>query len=115
MNTAPNDYEIRITDSELDIDGEIMPLLLPETESKLTVSSVLLGDTNNDKRVSVTDISNIIDYILHKDIPGFVWHAANASGDEKISVTDISTIIDIILHKTVFGEKQATRKEEIDQ
>ena len=115
MNTAPNDYEIRITDSELDIDGEIMPLLLPDTESKLTVSSVLLGDTNDDKRVSVTDISNVIDYILHKDIPGFVWHAANVSGDEKISVTDISTIIDIILHKTVFGEKQATRKEEIDQ
>lgn len=115
LNVTPNDYTIKITDSELSVDGNIMPLLLSDTYSKLTVSSVLLGDTNNDKRVSVTDISNIIDYILHKDIQGFVWHAADASGDEKISVTDISTIIDIILHKTVFGERQATRIEELNQ
>ena len=113
-NVTPNDYDITITDTELNIDGADLPLLLPETQSKLTVSSILLGDTNNDERVSVTDISNVIDYILHKNVPNFVLHAANASGDERISVSDISTIIDIILHKEVFGEIQATKKEELD-
>ena len=114
LNVIPDDYEIRITDGELDVDGESQSLLLPDTNSKLTVSGVLLGDTQDDKRVSVKDISNIIDYILHKNVQDFVWHAANASGDDRISVTDISTIIDIILHKTVFGEKQATKIEELD-
>ena len=53
---------MQITDSELDVDGESQSLLLPDTNSKLTVSGILLGDTQDDKRVSVKDISNIIDY-----------------------------------------------------
>jgi len=114
LNVIPDDYVIRITDSELDVDGESQSLLLPDTNSKLTVSGILLGDTQDDKRVSVKDISNIIDYILRKEVQDFVWHSANASGDERISVADISTIIDIILRKTVFGEKQATKIEELD-
>lgn len=113
-NVTPKDYDLRMTDCELNIEGVSSALLLPDSHSKMTVSSILLGDTNDDDRVSVTDISNVIDYILHKELDNFHWHAANASGDEKISVSDISTIIDIILHKEVFGEKQATRKEELD-
>ena len=114
-STAPNDYGIGLTDCELSIDGTSSALLLSDSQSKLTVSNVMLGDTNDDERISVTDISNIIDYILHKQVDNFVLHAADVNGDGRLTVTDISTIIDIILHKVVFEETQATRKEELDQ
>ena len=110
----PGVAKITIADGVLSVKDESQGLHLSETESDLTVSDVMLGDTNNDERVNVVDISNIINYILGKNIPDFVKYAANASGDERISVADISTIIDIILGKTVFGEKQATKKEELD-
>ncbi len=116
LNVAPGDYDIKITDCEFSIKGVSTAMLLPDSHSKLTISSILLGDSNHDDRVSVSDISNVIDYILKKNEndPDFMWHAANASGDERISVSDISTIIDIILHKEVFGEIQATKKDELD-
>lgn len=114
-HVTPQDYVIKITDSELTIDnGESIGVLLQDAHSKLTVSSVLLGDVKDDKRVSVTDISNVIDYLLHKQVTNFVFHAADVNGDGRISVSDISTMIDILLHKTVFGEEQGTKIEDLD-
>lgn len=81
----------------------------------MTVSSVLLGDIKDNGEVTVTDVSNLIDYLLHKKVSNFTWHAADINGDGKISVSDISILIDILLHKTVFGEKQALKKEELPQ
>ena len=116
LNVTPDEYNIGVVNAELNVekDGEGQGLLVKDTYSKLNVNSILLGDANNDKRVSVSDISTIIDYILKKNPSKFVWCSANANGDERISVSDISTIIDIILRKSVFGETQATKKEELD-
>ena len=91
LKTAPGDYDIKLTAGVLSVKDESQGTYLGDTHSKMTVN-----------------------YILGKNIPDFVWYAANASGDERISVTDISTIIDIILGKTVFGEKQAKKLDDLE-
>ena len=116
LNVTPSDYDIKLTACELGIDdGESRSAILQDAHSNLTVSSVLLGDIKDNGEVSVTDVSNLIDYLLHKKISNFTMHAADINGDGKISVSDISILIDILLHKTVFGEKQALKTEELPQ
>lgn len=116
LNVVPSDYDIKMTACELGIDDEeSYSAILQDGYSKLTVSSVLLGDIKGNGEVTVTDVSNLIDYLLHKKVSNFTMHAADINGDGKISVTDISILIDILLHKTVFGEKQALKIEEISQ
>lgn len=113
----PGIYEVKLKNEELEVikDGKSVPVTPSDIKSNLTVSRILLGDANDDGKVSVRDISVIVDYILRKVVPEFVWLGANASGDERVSVSDISTIVDIILRKEVFGEIQAVKKEELDQ
>lgn len=116
LNVVPSDYDIKMTACELGIDDEeSYSAILQDAHSKLTVSSVLLGDIKDNGEVTVTDVSNLIDYLLHKKVSNFTMHAADINGDGKISVTDVSILIDILLHKTVFGEKQALKIEEISQ
>ena len=57
----------------------------------------LIGDVNNDNRVTITDVVNTINYILGSPITGFNITAADVNGDGEISITDVGCMINIVL------------------
>ena len=53
------------------------------------------GDVNEDSRVSVADITTVVDAILNESSDA----AYDVNGDSRVSVADITTIVDIILNE----------------
>ncbi len=71
---------------------------MDNAEFDLVVESALLGDVNLDGRVSVSDVSTAISYLLGDYNGVFFWQLADLNMDGKISVADVSWIINIILN-----------------
>ena len=59
------------------------------------VSEALPGDVNEDGRVSVADITTVVDAILNESTDA----AYDVNGDSRVSVADVTTIVDIILNE----------------
>lgn len=55
------------------------------------------GDANGDGKVNVTDIVEIVSYIMGKPSNRFVFTAADVTGDGDVNVTDIVSVVNIIL------------------
>jgi len=56
----------------------------------------ILGDVNNDGKVSIADVSALIDYLLGSEAE-VNTEAANINGDATISIADVSALIDLLL------------------
>ena len=69
----------------------------------LTVLPVLLGDSNDDDRVTITDVVNTATYILGKPVAKFNAEAADVNGDDRITVADISGTAVIVLNPAQSG------------
>ena len=63
-----------------------------------TVVTLLMGDVNNDEKVSVTDISITISYIMNENPLNFVFVKGDMNEDGGISVTDIAHIVSKIMN-----------------
>ena len=61
------------------------------------VPSYILGDVNDDKKITVTDIACTASHILGTTPEPFIFKAADVNTDERITVTDIAGIANIIL------------------
>ena len=59
--------------------------------------AVVAGDVDGDGRVTVADVTALIDYLLTGDIEGINPETADVDGDGKIAVADVTALIDIIL------------------
>ena len=57
----------------------------------------LLGDVNLDGDVNITDVTLIVNYILHNDTEHFHIENADLDGSNDINITDVTLVIDIIL------------------
>ena len=102
---ALGDYTITLSNIELNHNegSDVESIMQADATSNLTVtatSSARPGDANGDGKVSVTDVTSIINYILQKVPSTFVFEAADVNGDGKISVTDVTMTINIVLGKT---------------
>ena len=60
------------------------------------VGKYILGDANNDGKVSVADVTAVINRINGSTSGTFIEKAANVNKDEKISIADVTGIINII-------------------
>ena len=60
-------------------------------------SSFISGDANGDGEVNVSDIVEIVNYIMDKPSANFVQAAADLNGDGEINVTDIVKMVSIIM------------------
>lgn len=69
-------------------------------ELLIPISAVLLGDTNKDYKVNVTDVVNIANYTLGIHSSSFVFDAADVTSDGNINVSDIVGTTNIILYRT---------------
>lgn len=97
-SVAVGNYEVKVTNTEMTaIDKTVINSI--DGLATLTVIDAEPGDVNGDMKVSVTDVSAIIGYIL-KDAPAiFIDSVADMNGDSKISVTDAVLVIDKILEQ----------------
>ena len=57
-----------------------------------------LGDVNGDGKISIGDVTVLIDYLLDNNAPGVVPYAADVNGDNNVSIADISALIDKLLN-----------------
>lgn len=69
--------------------------ILPIDES---VVSGLLGDTNNDTFINMSDVTQVIHYILGKEVTDFRWQRGDLNFDGFINITDVTIIINRILN-----------------
>lgn len=62
-----------------------------------TIIMLLMGDVNNDGKVTVTDVSLVVSYIMEENPFNFVFVKGDMDTDGGISVTDITRIVERIL------------------
>jgi len=67
--------------------------------------SVIPGDANGDGVVNVSDIVEIVNYILGNPSARFNFDAANVNGDTDVNVTDIVGVVSIILSSNAHNFK----------
>ena len=56
-----------------------------------------LGDVNHDGKLSIKDVTDLINYLLSGNETGFCVICADVNGDEKISIADVTALINILL------------------
>ena len=61
--------------------------------------TILLGDVNGDGTLSIKDVTELINYLLAGEQPGFNAANADVNQDGKISITDVSGVISIVLNQ----------------
>ena len=61
------------------------------------VQSYLIGDVNDDGRVSIDDVTVLIYYLLSEDASGINLAAADVNADGRCSIDDVTTLITILL------------------
>lgn len=60
-------------------------------------AEVLRGDVNNDDKVNIEDVTDLIDYLLTGDDSGISLANADADCDGKITIEDVTDLIDYLL------------------
>ena len=71
----------------------------PLQDESCTVSKLFLGDVNLDGKVTISDVTGLIDYVLGGDVTPFSRANADLNGDGKVSIADVTALIDLILSK----------------
>ncbi len=62
------------------------------------------GDVNNDGKVSIVDVTSLIDYLLNGDAEGIHMINADVSMDGEVSVVDVTVLIDYLLSGSLSPE-----------
>ena len=57
----------------------------------------LLGDVNGDGVINVTDVTELVAYILGNPSSSFILDNADVSGEGNVDVTDVTALVNIIL------------------
>ena len=88
-------------------DNAISSILLQNVTAPMNVVAALMGDVNNDGKVSVTDVVAIVGYILGNKFTNFVKAAADLNGDGSITVVDVVSVINLILNDDSYSKANA--------
>lgn len=89
-------------------------LKLSDAKFKIVVTNVIKGDANGDGEVNVSDIVEIVNYIMNKPSDKFVFAAADMNGDGEVNVTDIVKVVSIIMSSSNNAPKRAAVAEMVD-
>ena len=89
--TCINDVYLSTSDFETNF--------LVSSLSEIDVVKNLPGDSNNDGRISVVDVSMIINDILRKNNVDFCAESADMNKDGRISIVDATMVTNLILEK----------------
>jgi len=75
----------------------LMALMLPTIAF---AANGQLGDVNNDGNVVISDVTNLIDYLLGDNVSSFSVANADVNSDGAVSIKDVTTLIDNLLNST---------------
>ena len=90
-------------------------LKLKDAKFNIVVTNVIMGDVNGDGEVNVSDIVEIVNYIMGKPSNVFVEAAADLNDDGEINVTDIVNVVSIIMSaNSSNAPKRASVSEMVD-
>lgn len=98
---ATGDYTILMDNvilTEKDKSNTSIAHEFPQLTSKLTIREYTPGDSNGDGQITILDAVNVLEYMLDKDLTGFVFKAADKNGDSVINIVDVVGVIDAILN-----------------
>ena len=89
--TAPGQsFKIPAGNWNLTLSVDNMTLVITKVEA-------IRGDVNNDKNVTIADVTALIDYLLSGSSEGVNTDAANCNLDEGITIADVTSLIDYLL------------------
>ena len=89
-------------------------LKLKDAKFNIVVTNVIKGDANGDGEVNVSDIVEIVNYIMNKPSNKFVFAAADLNSDGEVNVTDIVKVVSIIMSSSNNAPKRAAVAEMVD-
>ena len=89
-------------------------LKLKDAKFNIVVTSIIKGDANGDGEVNVTDIVEIVNYIMERPSDKFVFAAADLNGDGEINVTDIVNVVNIIMSSSNNAPRRASLAEMVN-
>lgn len=89
-------------------------LKLSDSKFNIVVTNVIKGDANGDGEVNVSDIVEIVNYIMNKPSDKFVFAAADVNEDGEVNVTDIVKVVSIIMSSSNNAPKRAAVAEMVD-
>lgn len=67
--------------------------------TKAEFSVFQIGDTNGDNEVDVSDVMNLVNYVLKKNTEVFIEEVSDVTEDDEIDVADAMGIVNIVLKK----------------
>lgn len=93
------EYTVAIKNIELTIqeNGQLKSIHPSNSSAKITVTNILIGDANDDGKVTVSDAAAVVNHILGRSQTVFNAEAADITGDGNISVSDAAGIVNMIL------------------
>ena len=88
---------------------------LKPNDSKFNIMvNFIKGDANGDGEVNVTDIVEIVNYIMNKPSNKFIFSVADMDDDGKVDVTDIVKEVSLIMSSGSNAPKRASVAEMVD-
>ena len=82
--------------------------------SIIEFDDIIKGDANDDKIVNVSDVVEIVNYIVNKPSDKFVFDAADINDDGEVNVTDIVKVVGLIISSGSNASRRASVAEMID-
>ena len=103
-NAVVIEAELTSYDEDYDLVEQIVSM---DSRGLLTIQEHMLGDVNGDGEMNVTDIVEMVNYILNRPTNSFIFTSADVNGDYKVSVTDIVLVVSMIMDEDVSGARRA--------
>ena len=88
-------------------------LKLSDAKFNIVVTNVIKGDANGDGEVNVSDIVEIVNYIMNKPSDKLVFAAADVNEDGEVNVTDIVKVVSIIMSANSSQAKMSAAQTEM--
>lgn len=94
---AEGDYAIQLRNTLLTT-SDFEEIEAPDIAANVYIKPYLLGDANNSRTVTITDVVVTSQYVLEMNPQTFVFEAADVNFDNNITVTDVSRIAWMVLN-----------------
>ena len=78
----------------MDPDGDYFAV---DNVSITVTNDFILGDVDGDGRVSIIDVTELIDYLLSGDSSAVDLEASDVDNDGRVSIIDVTELIDFLL------------------
>lgn len=98
---SQGEYAVNIKNVSLSISGEgslDQDIELVPTVSKVVLAEGILGDVNHDGRVTIADVTSLVNIILGTSASSDN-NKADVNGDGRVTIADVTSLVNIILGK----------------